>query len=61
MHAKAMVRLFVVSEIFFFASYIGLAIFSCELIGLNGIVLGYAINYLMYFVVVYGFIYRKMR
>jgi PST family polysaccharide transporter len=60
MHAKAMVRIFVLSEIFFFVSYIGLAIFSSELIGLNGIVLGYAINYLVYFVIIHLFVYRKI-
>jgi PST family polysaccharide transporter len=60
LHAKSMTRLFIVSEIFFTSSYVGLAMFSSELIGLNGLVLGYAINYLIYLGVVYFSVYRRI-
>jgi PST family polysaccharide transporter len=59
LHAKSMTRLFIATEITFSASYIGLSVVSSELIGLNGLMLGYAINYILYFVVIYFLIYRK--
>jgi PST family polysaccharide transporter len=60
LHAKSMTRLFIATEISFTASYVGLAIFSSELIGLNGVVLGYAINYFIYLVAVFFLVYKKM-
>jgi PST family polysaccharide transporter len=60
LHAKSMTRLFIATEIFFTASYVGLAIFSSELIGLNGVVLGYAINYFVYFFAMYFLIYKRI-
>jgi PST family polysaccharide transporter len=59
MHAKAMVKLYILTEIIFSLLYIVLAILLSELIGLKGVVFGYGVNYLMYFVVMYVFIYRK--
>jgi PST family polysaccharide transporter len=59
MHAKAMVRLFVLSEIIFSMLYVGCAIFLSRLMGLKGIVVGYGLNYLVYFVAIYILIYRK--
>jgi PST family polysaccharide transporter len=61
LHAKSMTRLFIATEIFFTASYVGLAIFSSELIGLNGVVLGYAINYSIYLTTVYFLVYRRIK
>jgi PST family polysaccharide transporter len=60
LHAKSMTRLFIATEIIFTASYIGLAMVSSELIGLNGLMLGYAINYLIYLAVVYFLVYRRI-
>jgi PST family polysaccharide transporter len=60
LHAKSMTRLFIATEIIFSASYIGLAIVSSELIGLNGLMLGYAINYLIYYGMIYFFVYRRI-
>jgi PST family polysaccharide transporter len=60
LHAKSMTRLFIASELFFTVSYVGLAMVSSELIGLNGLILGYAINYLVYLVVVYFLVYRRI-
>jgi PST family polysaccharide transporter len=60
LHAKSMTRLFIATEIFFSASYIGLAVVSSELIGLNGLMLGYAINYFIYLIAVYFLVYRRI-
>jgi PST family polysaccharide transporter len=59
MHAKAMARLFILTEISFAAFYIGMAFFFGNLIGLQGVVMGYAINYAVYFIVVYLVIFRR--
>jgi PST family polysaccharide transporter len=61
LHAKTMTRLFIGTEIIFTASYIGLTIFSSELIGLSGLMLGYAINYLIYFIFVYFCLYKRIK
>ena len=58
MHAKAMTKLFIATEISFSAFYICMAFFFGNLIGLQGIVLGYAINYAVYFVFVWLLVYR---
>jgi PST family polysaccharide transporter len=61
LHAKSMAKLFIATEIFFTASYVGLTMVSSELFGLNGLMLGYAINYLIYLVVIYLFVYKKIK
>jgi PST family polysaccharide transporter len=61
LHAKSMTKLFIATEIFFSVSYVGLAMVLSELIGLNGVVLGYAVNYLIYLVAVYFLVYRRIR
>lgn len=60
MGAKAMVKLFITTEIVFSASYIALVYFLLDAIGLKGTVLGYAINYCVYFFTMYFFVYRKL-
>jgi PST family polysaccharide transporter len=60
LHAKSMTRLFIATEIFFTVSYVGLAMGLSELIGLNGVVLGYAVNYLIYLAAVYFLVYRRI-
>jgi PST family polysaccharide transporter len=60
MHAKAMAKLFIITEIVFSGLYVGLAVLLSDLIGLRGIILGYAMNYGIYFGMVYCSIYRKL-
>ena len=61
MVAKAMTKMFVATEIVFAVSYIAFAVIFGRLMGLQGIVLGYAINYLAYFIVMRIWVYRKVR
>jgi PST family polysaccharide transporter len=61
LHAKSMTKLFIATEIFFTAFYVVLTMVSSELFGLNGLMLGYAINYLIYLAVVYFLVYKKIR
>jgi PST family polysaccharide transporter len=56
MHAKAMTKLFILTEIGFSAFYVGLAFFFGNLFGLRGVVLGYTINYAVYFITIWLFI-----
>jgi PST family polysaccharide transporter len=60
MIAKAMTKTFVVTEVAFVVSYLGLAFLLGNLIGLQGIVLGYALNYAVYSVVMWFGIYRRI-
>jgi PST family polysaccharide transporter len=60
MHAKAIVKTYITTEIIFSVTYMFLAITGSNLIGIQGFFLGYAINYLIYFIFMYIFIYRKM-
>lgn len=60
MHAKAMVKLFIFTEIGFAASYVGLAFFFGNLIGFHGIVLGYAVNYAIYLIFIYIVVFQRI-
>jgi PST family polysaccharide transporter len=60
MVAKSMAKYFIVTEIVFSVSYMTLVRVLVKIIGLQGVVLGYAINYLIYFAVMYFFIYRRL-
>jgi PST family polysaccharide transporter len=60
MHAKAMTKLFIITEIIFSGLYIWLAMFLSSVIGLIGIVFGYAVNYLIYSIVIYFFVYQNI-
>lgn len=57
--AKAMVKTFVLLEILLSCSFILISIYSINHYGVIGVTIGYAINYLLYFLVVI-FIFRKM-
>jgi PST family polysaccharide transporter len=59
MHAKAMAKYYIVTEVVFSLLYIIMAFVLVDIFGLIGVVIGYAINYLIYFVVMYIFVYRK--
>jgi len=48
--AKAMGKLFIVSEIFFTLTYVGLSFFFMHNFGAIGITYGYALNYLFYLI-----------
>jgi len=50
MLGKAMIKLFILTEIFFSASFYGLAILFTNALGLEGISLAHAINYLAYWI-----------
>jgi PST family polysaccharide transporter len=60
MHAKAMTRFFVITELIFTGVYMSLSLILSNVIGLQGIVLGYAINYFTYFCFVFLFIYCRL-
>jgi PST family polysaccharide transporter len=60
LHAKSMTRLFIASEFFSLGFYIGLVIILSSLIGLEGTVLAYAINFAVYFLSMWLLIYRKL-
>jgi PST family polysaccharide transporter len=60
MHAKAMTRLFITTEISFTAFYVFMAIVFGNMMGLKGVVLGYAVNYAVYFIFIWVFLYRKI-
>lgn len=57
--AKAMTRLYVITEIAFTASYLVLGYFCINLCGLRGITIAFFINYLLYFITMV-FIFRKL-
>lgn len=59
MHAKAMTKLFIITEISFTIFYVIIAFLLGNIIGLQGIVLGYAINYAVYFIAVFILLYKK--
>lgn len=50
MVAKGMTKLFITSEIIFSATFIGLMYFFCSLFELQGVVIGYAMNYGLYLI-----------
>lgn len=62
MVAKAMTGLFCVSEILSSAFYVFISIFLIEYLGfgINGVVIGYMINYVLYLLLMYAFVWRKL-
>lgn len=59
MLAKAMTRAFIITEIVFNISYVVLGYLCINLVGLNGITIAFAINYLLYFIVMV-LIFRRL-
>jgi PST family polysaccharide transporter len=59
MHAKAMMKLFITTEILFNTLYVGLVFILSKWIGLAGVVLGYAVNYGVYLGMVWILVYQK--
>jgi PST family polysaccharide transporter len=60
MVAKAKTKMFISTEIGFALSYITMAFLFGDMIGPQGIVLGYAVNYAAYFMFVWFFVYKKL-
>jgi len=59
MLSKAMTKLFIVTELLFGFGYFGLVFVFLNLIGLQGAVLAYCVNYFMY-LMVFVIIFRKV-
>jgi PST family polysaccharide transporter len=53
MVAKAMTRLFVISEIIFVFSFVGLGVLFIKIFGLVGITIAFMVNYLLYLLFLY--------
>jgi O-antigen/teichoic acid export membrane protein len=49
MWAKAMTKLFIISEIVFISSFVGFTVLFVELYGFQGCVMGFCVNYILYF------------
>lgn len=61
MLGKTMVKLFVISEILFSASFFVMTLIFTELIGLKGVAIAHAVNYMMYWSVMALFIFSHLR
>lgn len=61
MLGKAMTKLFIVSEIIFSGLFYGLTVIFTEILGLEGVALAHAINYLIYWAVMALLILRSLR
>jgi PST family polysaccharide transporter len=61
MLAKAMTKLYIITEIIFSGTYVIWAVVFGNLIGLQGLVFGYAVNYMVYFAVMYFCVYRRLK
>ena len=59
MQAQAMARLFIITEVIFSLSFVGLGVLFTELYGFIGPSIAYSINYSMYFILLI-FIFRKI-
>jgi len=53
MVAKAMIKLFVTSEIFFVLSFVGLSVLFINIYGLIGVTIAFMVNYLIYMIFLY--------
>ena len=60
MLGKAMVKLFIASEIIFSATFYGLTIILVKAIGLEGVALAHSLNYLMYWLLMAVFILKAL-
>jgi PST family polysaccharide transporter len=60
MLGKAMFKLFMVSEILFAVSFVFLTIILTKFYGLEGVVIAYAVNYMMYWLFVGWFVFKSI-
>lgn len=61
MLGKAMIKLFIASEIIFASMFYVLTVAFTKIIGLEGVVLAHAVNYLVYWIVMAIFIIKSLR
>ena len=61
MLGKAMIKLFIASEIIFASTFYVLTVAFTKVIGLEGVVLSHAVNYLVYWIVMAIFIIKSLR
>lgn len=60
MLSKAMFKPFIVTEVVFSAMFYTLSLVFTQWLGIQGVVVAYAVNYLIYWIVVYIFVFKKM-
>jgi len=60
MLAKAMTKLFILTEIIFNISFVVISILMINLYGVIGVTIGYAVNYVIYFIITYIVIGRYL-
>lgn len=60
MLGKAMVKLFIISEVVFAGTFYGLTVILVEKMGLEGVSLAHAVNYLIYWIVMVIFIRKSL-
>jgi len=53
MLGKALVKMFIITEIAFSFSFVFLVMICCELTGFSGMAIAHAINYMIYFIVIF--------
>jgi PST family polysaccharide transporter len=58
--AKAMIKFSIFTEIFFSIFYVLCTIIFINITGLRGTVIAYSINYFLYFLAMYFFIYLRL-
>lgn len=60
MLSKAMFKPFMITEVIFAASFYFLSVMLSQWFGIEGVVIAYAINYLIYWIVIYLVIFRSV-
>lgn len=60
MLGRAMVKLFIISEVVFAGTFYGLTVILIEKMGLEGVAVAHAVNYLIYWVAMFIFIRRSL-
>lgn len=61
MLSKAMYKPFMITEIVFSLTFVVLTYLLVDVVGITGVVVAYAVNYLVYWAVVYCFVFRKLK
>ena len=61
MLSKAMTKLFIITEIIFTSTLVGLTYLSTKLFGFEGVSIAYLINYAIYWLIMSLFIFRQLK
>lgn len=61
MLSKAMIKLFIITEIIFSVTLLGLTYISTQLFGFEGVSIAYLINYALYWIVMSIFVFKQLR